>query len=143
MVLSLCFLLVQVGGPTGSSSYPVMSSHEKSPPRSSRSQVSHVFRDVFVCRLVTVKRSHLGSCTHDFGTAVGNPNCGQRVADDHAWVPKSVCRFLGCTRFTSPKTRGVVQHAVGRCSVWQRGARLVSSDICGPRLNLRGGQGVS
>ena len=34
------------------------------------------------------------------------PNCGQRVADDHAWVPKSVCWFLGCVRSTSAKPEG-------------------------------------
>ena len=56
-----------------------------------RAQFSHVFRDVFMGRLVIlVKRSHLRSCTLHHGTAAGNPNCGQRVADDNAPVPKSI-----------------------------------------------------
>ena len=94
-----------------------------------------VFRDVFMCRFViVVKRSHPGSCTLDYGTAEDNPICGQRVAEIHARVPKSVCWFLGCIRSTSLKPEGVVQHAHRPCSVLQRGAGLVSSDVCGPRL---------
>ena len=51
-----------------------------------------MIRDVFVCRLVIVAPGILHY-----------PNCGQRVADDHAAVPSNVCWFLGCIRSTSPK----------------------------------------
>ena len=60
--------------------------------------------------IVLVKRSHLRSCTLDCGTAVGNPNCAQSVADDNSRVPKSICWLLGCIRSTSPEPKGVVQH---------------------------------
>ena len=98
-----------------------------------------------MCRLIiVVKRSHLGSCTLDYGTAVGYPNCGQRVADDHARVPKSVCWLLGCIRSTSPQPEGLsnMQFAL-IYSVSLRGAGLVSIDVCGPRLDLPAGQCVS
>ena len=93
---------------TGGSSCPVMSSYEKSPSCICHSPNFSVFRDVFMGRLVIlVKRSHLRPCTLDNGTAVGNRNCGQRVADDHARVPKSVYWFLGCIPSTSPEPKGL------------------------------------
>ena len=120
---------------TGGTSCPVMSSCGKSPSCSSRSPRSHMFHDVFVCRLlIVVKRLHLGSCTLDYGTAVGYLNCGRRVADDHARVPKSVCWFLGCIRSTSPKPEELsnMQFSliVFRC------VDLISIDVFGPRLDL-------
>ena len=70
------------------------------------SQFSSLFRDVFTGRLViVVRRSHLRSCTLDYGTAGGNPNCGQRVAGDNARVPKNICWFPGCIRSTSPEPK--------------------------------------
>ena len=72
-----------------------------------------MFRDVFVCRLViVVKRSNLGSCTLDNGTAVSYPNCGQRVADDHARVPKSA----GCFFFAAFAPRLQNQWGCPTCS---------------------------
>ena len=66
--------------------------------------LSHIFRDVFLCRLIViVQRSHLRACTFNDGPAVGDPNCGQSVADDHAMMPESIRWFLGCTRSTSPE----------------------------------------
>ena len=89
-----------------------------------------------------VKLSYLGSCTLDYGTTVCNPNCGQRVADDYAWVPKSGGWFFLLHSLHVSKTRGVVQRAVRPCSVSLRGAGLAAIDVCGPRLDLLVGQGV-
>ena len=36
-----------------------------------------------------------------------NPNCGQRVADDNAWVQKSICWFFGCICSKSPEPKGL------------------------------------
>ena len=101
--------LSAAGLSTGGSCCPVMSSYEKSPSCSCRSpSFFHASRDEFMGRLVIlVKWSHLESCTLDSGIAVGNPNCGQRVADDSARVPKSVCWFLGCIRSVSPGPKGL------------------------------------
>ena len=84
--------------------------------------------------VILVKRSHLRSCTLDCGTAVGSPNCGQRVADDNARLPKSICWFLGSIRSTSSEPKGLSNMYVVRPgSVSLRGARLVSSGVCDPR----------
>ena len=122
-----------------------MSSCEKSPSFSGRSPTSLMCSVTCpCCRLViVVERSHLGSCTLDYGTAVGNPNSGQRVADDHARVPRKRLLVFLLHSLHVYKTREVVQRALRPCSVSLRGAGLVSSDVCGPRLFLRGGQGVS
>ena len=95
------------------------------------------------CLVVFSKRSYLGLCALGHGTTIGNPNCGQRVADDHARVPESAGWSFCCVRSTSPKTRGAVQHAVRACSASLHGAGLVSSDVSAPRPNLLGGRGVS
>ena len=130
---------------TVGSSCPVMSSYEKSPSCGCRSlQFPHVFRDVFVGRLINfVKRSHLRFCTLDYGTAVGNPDCGQRVADDNAGVPKSVCWFLDCIRSTSPEPKGLsnMQFALVVFRCMAQGS--FSSGVCGPGPGLLGGPGVS
>ena len=79
----------------GGSSCPVMSSYKKSPSCSCRSP------SFLMCSVM--KRSHLRSCTLDYGTVVGNLHCRQRVADDNTWVPKSICWLLGCICSTSPE----------------------------------------
>ena len=130
----LCLLLVQVGCPTGSSSCPVMSSCEQSPSCSGRSP------SFFMC---SVTCSWVGSCALDYGTAVGNPNCGQRFADDNARVPESICLASWLHSHNVARTKGVVQHVVRPGGVSLHGAWLVSSGICHPKPSLLGGPGVS
>ena len=55
------------------------------------------------CLVDFSKRSYLGSCTLDHGTAVGNPNCGQSGADYCTRVPKSAGWSFCCFRSTSPE----------------------------------------
>ena len=91
------------------------------------------------CLVVFSKRSYLGSCTLDYGTTVCNPNRGQRVAEG---AKKTLVGLFAAFASTSPKPE-VVQRAVRLCSVSLRGARLVSIDVFGSRLDLPVGQWVS
>ena len=83
-----------------------------------------------------VKRSHLRFCTLDYGTAVGNPNCGQRVADDNARVPKSICWFLGCIRSTlsEPKVLSNMQFTLVVFRCMAQGS--LSSGVCWSKARL-------
>ena len=73
-----------------------MSSYEKSPSCANRSPMSLMCSVTcsWAASSSSINGRTLGSCTHDYGTTVCNPNCGQRVADDYARVPRSSVFFF-------------------------------------------------
>ena len=121
-----------IGGSTGDSSCSVMSSYEMSPSCSNRSLWS------LMCSVTcSWAASSLYGCTWDRAHLTTEPRYAiQTVAN------VLLMTTPGCQKSVS-KTRGVVQRAVRPCGDSLCGTGLVSIDVCGPRLDLPVGQGVS
>ena len=86
----------------------------------------------------TCDRAHL-----DYGPAAGDPDSGQRVADDNARGARKHSLVSWVHSLHVARTKGVVLHVIRLGNVPWRGARLVSSGVCFPRPSLLEGQCVT